>query len=85
MAPLGAVSHRYNFFLNLQERDLYERLSVDGRTILEWILKKLVSIRGTVFDSAQNRDNGESLGMRYCTSGFHKPWNYILFPDTEAK
>ena len=26
--------------VNLQEKDLYEGLSIDGRTTLEWILKK---------------------------------------------
>ena len=31
----------------LQERDLQEDLIVDGRIILELILKKYVSIRGT--------------------------------------
>ena len=38
VSPLGAVSHRFN--LNLQERDLWEGLGVDGRTILEWTLKR---------------------------------------------
>ena len=28
------------------KRDLYEGLGVDGRTILEWILMKWVSMRG---------------------------------------
>ena len=38
---LWAVSYRFNFFnLNLQESDLCEGLGVDGRAILEWILKK---------------------------------------------
>ena len=32
--------------LNLQERDLKGGLGVDGRSILEWILKKYVSIQG---------------------------------------
>ena len=32
--------------VNLLDRDLQEGLGVDGRTILEWILKKWVSIRG---------------------------------------
>ena len=32
--------------VNLQERDLQEGLDVDGKTILEWILKKYMSIRG---------------------------------------
>ena len=32
--------------VNLQERELWEGLGVDGRTILERILKKYVSIRG---------------------------------------
>jgi hypothetical protein len=30
--------------IDLQERDLEEGLDVDGRTILEWIVKKLLSI-----------------------------------------
>ena len=32
--------------VNLQERALYEGLGVDGRTTLEWNLKKWVSVRG---------------------------------------
>ena len=32
--------------LNLQERELWGGLGVDGRTILEWTLKRSVSIRG---------------------------------------
>ena len=40
MTSLGAVSHRFINLLNLQERDLYGGLGVDGRTILEWTLKK---------------------------------------------
>ena len=35
------------YYLHFQERDLQEALGGDGRTILEWILKKWVSIRGT--------------------------------------
>ena len=31
--------------VNLKERDHYVGLGLDKRTILEWILKKLVSIR----------------------------------------
>ena len=32
--------------INLQERGLYECLGVDDRAILEWILKKSVSMGG---------------------------------------
>ena len=35
--------------LHLQERDLLEGLGVDESTLLEWILKKRVSIRGIGF------------------------------------
>jgi hypothetical protein len=45
--PPGSISQEVVSILNLQERDLLEGLGVDGRTILEWILKKYVSIRGT--------------------------------------
>jgi hypothetical protein len=32
--------------VNLLERDLWGGLGVDGRTILEWTLKRWVSMRG---------------------------------------
>ena len=34
--------------INLQVRDLYEGLRVDGSIMLEWILKKWVSVQKTV-------------------------------------
>jgi hypothetical protein len=36
----------FKILKGLRERDLYGGLDVDGRTILKWILKKKVSIRG---------------------------------------
>ena len=36
---VGVLSKFYQ--VNLQERDLQESLGVDGRTIIEWILKEL--------------------------------------------
>ena len=39
VAPLGAVGHRFNFFKLTGEKNL-------GRTILEWIIQKWVSIPG---------------------------------------
>ena len=39
-----------------KERYFLEGLGVDGRTILEWTLKKQVSIRGNWIDSPQDRD-----------------------------
>ena len=43
--------------VNLQERDLCEGLDVDGRTILEWIIKELMlKIEFTLF-----RDNWKAF------------------------
>jgi hypothetical protein len=48
--PLGSISHGVTWldtvFVHLQERDLLEVLGIDGRKILEWTLKKQVSIQG---------------------------------------
>ena len=46
--------------VNLQERDLRGGLSVDGRTILEWILKRCINT-GNWVDSAQDRDYWRDL------------------------
>jgi hypothetical protein len=44
-----------------KERVLSEGLGVDGRTILEWILKKYISMRGTVLIRLRIRIFGEPL------------------------
>ena len=44
-----------NFNKKLEERDLYEGLSVDGKKILERILRKSVNTRNLV-NSADGRD-----------------------------
>ena len=38
------ITKKFNRYL--QERDLWGSLGVDGRTILEWTLKRWVSMRG---------------------------------------
>ena len=46
---------------NLQEKDFWGCLGVVRRTILEWILKRYVSMRGNSVDSAQDRIIGDPL------------------------
>ena len=46
--------------MNLLARDLQEGLGGDGRTILEWILKKQVSTFNWI-DSAQDKDYWRAL------------------------
>jgi hypothetical protein len=45
----------------LQERDLEGGLDVDGRTILEWIVKKLLSIQDIVLIRLRVEIIGELL------------------------
>ena len=46
---------------NLQERDIWGGLAVDGRTILEWTLKRYVSMRGIGLIRLRIGIVGESL------------------------
>ena len=51
-----------------------ERPRVDGRTILDWTLKKYVSLRGIGLIRLRVGIIGGPLWMRHWTSGFHNPW-----------
>jgi hypothetical protein len=58
-----------------KERDSWEGLGVDERTILECILKKYVSIRRIGLIQLRIGIIGEPSWMLHWTSGFHKPWS----------
>ena len=64
--------------MKLHERDLWGGLGVDGRTILEWTLKRYVSMRGIGLIRLRIGIIGEPLWMRHWTSGFHKPWSIFI-------
>ena len=53
---------------------VYVFIIVDGRKILEWTFKKLVSIRGIGLIRLRIGIIEEPLWMRPSTSGFHKSW-----------
>ena len=55
-----------------------EGLDVEGRTILECILKKYISIRGTRLVKLRIEIFGEPLWKQHWTSGFHKPWSELV-------
>ena len=52
-----------------------EVLGIDGRTILERILKKCVSVQGIGLIWLSTGIIWEPLWMWHWTSGFHKPWS----------
>ena len=68
----GHVSQPYSTTgnINLQERDLWGGLGVDGRTILEWTLKRSVSIRVIVLIRLRIGIIGEPLWMQHWNSRF---------------
>ena len=56
-------------------KNLIYILGVDGWTILEWTLKRKVSMLGIELIRHRIGIAGEPLWMRHWTSGFHKPWS----------
>ena len=66
----------------VQERDLQGALGVGERTILEWILKIYVSIRGIRFNRLRNRYYWTVLVNGALNLGFHKPWGWLVFHIT---
>jgi hypothetical protein len=58
-----------------QEVDLYKCLDVDGRTILEYILKKNMSMQGIGLIRLRIDIIGELLLILYWISEFHNPWS----------
>ena len=65
------------YYYIIQERDLWEVLGVDGKTILEGILKKWESIRGIGLIGLRIGIIGGPLWMRHSSFGFHKPCSYM--------
>ena len=61
--------------VNLQERDLWGGLGVDGRTM---DLEEIGINAGNWVDSTQDRTYWRALVNAALNSGFHKPWILLV-------
>ena len=61
--------------LNFRERNFWESLDVDGKSVLAYPLLKYVFVQGCGLIRFRIWMIGEPLWKRYWTSGPHKPWS----------
>ena len=64
-----------NFNRYTCRKEIFRKARHRWRTILEWALKRYVSMRGIGLIRLRIWIIGEPLWMRHWTSGIHKPWS----------